>query len=526
MGARVGRLAAAGAPPERIKRAEERRDAAMQQVRVAGGLTSKSLLWQIKDEEGHIERLDKAVEKEKGVIDSREQDIARLQGEVEASRQLLARLGEKRQEAVSRLRYLSQQKWVESIPADWVANFRDLAKSLGEANHQAYPMLRTLVDLMVPPASFDLSAADTDSDTNETIFDGSDGDGAPPGHPLPGARLAEAEGRLEDLRSRRLAAVVNAQAAGLASSSGGTKRALGEDDSKSRDAQGDVEMVPPLTVDQARELHRQQLELAAEDVAWLRRAMAEEIVPVGAGGTSVAADNVRGRQPRSGRPARGSSGGGGPTCRQRWVSAEGRDAAKRIHAGASARPASTGAGRRTPPSQGARPPGVVLGALRKEVSVRLQEQRATTDALAARVEANKHILEQEAMQRQQDREAARMDAVRQAKAEIEAARSGGALDRPQPPPAPTYGPTGQRLDERQLVRLHALAPLPRGRAGAGQCDEADIDMRECDADGVQQLGRRGRGWRRDQPVERQDDGDGRGNSRSPRLAARRLGPYW
>ncbi len=555
LGARVGELEAAGAPPARIKRAAERRDAAIQQVKIAGGPTSKSLLWQIKDEEAHIERLDKSAAKERSNIEGKAREIARLQGEMEAGQQLLARLEDKRREAVERLRYLSQQKWVESIPAEWVANFRELAQALGESNHHAYPMLRTLVELMVPPSTFHLAEGDTESDDNATVLEDADCDAAPSACTGAESRLAEAEGLLETLRSRRTAAVANAQAARLASATVGTKRALGEDGQKSRDADGDTEMVPPLTMDQASALHRDQLEQVAADVARLRREEAKEVVPVvsshaaatvhgqqdlapqsaEASGPSTAEPSgspqplarrgALGRMLRRGCPPLGPPGDGGPTSRHRWSSAEGRDADRARGIGATRRPASLGPRARRTPTSGASPPGTTLIALREEVANQLSEQRAATERLVERVECNARILEQEALQQQQDREVARVEAVTRAKLEIEAAVAARAAGNAQPLLVPVYGPTGQRLDDQQRTML-ALAPPPRGRAERSPGEEHDVCMASSGDGGAPHPARRGRGRRWEPPAEVHSSSADRGNSRSLRPAARRRGPYW
>ncbi len=530
---RASQLASAGAKPSRLRRAEAKKEAAEQQVRIAGGPNSRSLLWQIKNEEEHIEKADKAVQKELADIEGRRESIRQLTAEIEAGEELVQRHRARREEAVARLRYLSNQKWVESVPDEWIAHFKTLAQTLGETRHQAHAMVQTLVDLMVPPvASVDLSAADSESEdgdggrgsagasaspssgTSRTMAesddggaDGREGDGRNwiEQRRRHEQRLQAAEAELEQLRARRLSVVACAQARDTRE--GQVKRALGADGVKSEDANGDEEMVPGLSVAQAGSMHQRQMEDLVAEIAALRHALQEEVVPCSMevdgetaprlaaqadlqrpASAALSTTHAEGeRQPlqRRGRlgrrleqrsPADPASAAPQATFEQRWeqrwVSAERRP--PRAHRACSrGRPSSLGAavgnhgiGGTGPPHQ-ATPS--LLSSLRGLVERETIAQRSMADDLVSRVETSK----QERMQQLQDCEAEQLHrtaekhaAVLQAKADIEASHAvqGHTRDLAL---APTYGPTGLRLDEQQR-RMQQAGQPPASLAQGGQ----------------------------------------------------------
>ncbi len=162
---RLGHLKALGAKPRRLERAEKRKEDAEQKLKVAGGPTSRSLLWQIKSEEDKIDQAQKAIDREKKERADKAEQVAKLQAEIAASEALEQRLCERRAEATERLHYLTNQKWVENMPPAWVEQFRVLERTLGETGHQAHSMVQVLLGLMVLPAEdMDITLGDSDSD--------------------------------------------------------------------------------------------------------------------------------------------------------------------------------------------------------------------------------------------------------------------------------------------------------------------------------------------------------------------------
>ncbi len=311
---RLRDLEAAGADSRRIKKAAQRKRAAEERLRVAGGPTSRSLLWQIKAEEDKIEQACKEVEKERADQAEKQEQVVRLGEEIRASQALVERLEERKLEATERLRYLSNQKWVENIPPEWIEHFRALERTLGTACPEAHPMVAALLDLMVPPPEdFDIagdSASSSDGDgsdeggTSGTQPETDDvageqehrDEGSGGGSAAHAALLTAAEAELENLRAAWLGDKARAQSFQLSSSRGAPKRTREGDEVRADDAAGDVEMVAPLTVEQVDECYRGRCEGLVETITQLRERLAEQeqVPPIsparGAASASSAAD--------------------------------------------------------------------------------------------------------------------------------------------------------------------------------------------------------------------------------------------
>ncbi len=571
--AQLEQLEAAGAKASRIRKAERRKASAEQQVRIGGGHTSRSVLWQMQNEEKSIDKVGKAIEAERKRNDERREAVRKLEAEIVAGAQLIQRLEQKKAEAVGRLGYLSQQKWFQWMPEQLLTHFKDVASTLGATQHQAHGMAQALVDLMVPPAeAMDIAADDTTSDSESCSMasgptapeegDRADAEGccdepapspASGGH---GGRIAELEARLEDLRRQKLSAMAQAQAAQLGEGRQ-IKRMLGADGEKSRDADGDDEMVPVLSARQADGLLRQRIDDTQEELRRLRADASSECVPCNvpaaaelsvtvplpgdapvlpqpvARQSSAAADECGDRPPLPRRGLRGRMPQGSATAQtrpqagaargiaSRWETDEqraqefARDRLSQLRRTSLEPPVrAAGSGTCRAPSV---PPLPTLRRLAAEVAREFDAQREAADRLVARVEIGK----QSRMQEVQDRESLAHAAVQQAKAEIESKRMAPPVSLPLVP-LPTYGPTGQRLDEQQRTMLCAsasqvvevgpgdvsMATQPAGRTSRW-------DRR--DADSSPPL-RRGRA---DCVVEAREGGISRGNSRSLRPRPRR-----
>ncbi len=561
--AHLQRLEAAGARASRIKKAQRRKDIAEQQVRVGGGHTSRSLLWQMQTEEKNIDKAIKAIEVEKKRNDDRREAVSKLEAEIAAGSELVQRLEDRKGQAISRLRYLSQQKWVEWIPDHWVQHFKELAATLGATQHQAHSMVQTLVDLMVSPAeTMDLAAEDSSTSDGEasslcsgpTAPEEADREPVPaPGHRPPpspsGLRaglVAEAEARLEELRRYRLEAMAQAQAVQL-DTRRQVKRALGEDASKPQDGDGDEEMVPVLSPGQAGELLRGRIDEAVEEVRRLRESAVTEEVPCPSGarrggevdplpqerGPMVSPIAARGRPPLPrrgllGRQLRGRRAGSVELAEgaasgiaARWeTDEERRDKCRRD---GSVRRSSLGPPTRAAGEEASRAPSVpppsVLHQLDAMVVEEFGRQRVAAENLVRAVDIGR----QSRMQETQDREARTHAAVLRAKAEVEARLAGQHIPASHVLP-PTYGPTGQRLDEQQRTMFHAVASQDDGDgAGGGRATAQAARATRWDRlDGrCSPPPRRGRTAR---VADAGESGGSRGNSRSLRPRARRGDP--
>ncbi len=142
---------------------------------------------------------------------------------------------------------------------------------------------------------------------------------------------------------------------------------------------------------------------------------------------------------------------------------------------------------------------------------------ATADELLRRVRDSRQKAEQERMQAEQEREmqvlasrAARLDQARAEiesrliRADIEASMARRTADLQVVQAAPTYGPTGQRLDEQQRCMLQAR----QLEAGVRVQDSADSEMAE--------RPRRRTRW---QSGDKNEETRQRSSSRSPRAGA-------
>ncbi len=522
---RLRDLEASGANSRRIEKAAQRKRAAEERLRVAGGPTSRSLLWQIKAEEDKIEQACKAVEKERAEQADKEKQVVRLGEEIRASQALVERLEERKLEATERLRYLSNQKWVENIPPEWIGHFRALERTLGTACPEAHPMVVALLDLMVPPPEdFEIGGDSASSSEGED----SDGGGSSATKPEaadiagePGARegspgggtaahaalLMEAEAELEKLRAAWLGDKARAQSLQLSSARGVPKRTREGEEVRAEDAGGDVEMVAPLTVEQVDECYRGRCDGLVKTISQLRGRIAEqELVPLiapaqGAAAAPLAADAAGtvaapGHKPshNARRAPLARRGSRGQQADARAVRTEGAAGVARAPSPGEAVGAGDGKGRGRGASgrrsaDGRRDCGAAGSRGRSASTLpctRLLREHA--DAELARVrqevledhrrymrESAAVVQAQEAMQVQQDQERARANQLAEAKAAIEArlgtapAQAIGA-----PPPAPpAYGPTGQRWDQPQGVLHHAA----RLQAQEGHVEEqADDDV--------------------------------------------------
>ncbi len=138
---RLDHLKAAGAKPRKVERAAKVKAEAEQKLRVAGGPSSRSLLWQIKAEEDKIMQADKAIEAANSEREQKLAEIAKLTEDVALSESLEQRHVERRAEATERLQYLTNQKW-ENVPEAWVEQFKELERTLGATAHRAHPMVQ------------------------------------------------------------------------------------------------------------------------------------------------------------------------------------------------------------------------------------------------------------------------------------------------------------------------------------------------------------------------------------------------
>ncbi len=505
-------LEARGARPEKVKKAADLRAKYEQDVRVAGGPTPRTLLWQIKEEEDRIAKTRKSIEKAVSDRDEKEERKRRLEDEIGRMHEVIRRLHERCAEATERLRYLTQQKWVENVPEEWVQHFKTLAATLG--TNPAQPMVQALVDLMVPPAvDVDLAAQDTESEhSGDEDGEGSsdsteetkpERDGGQDQEGERQARIRDVEEELEALRADRCEAMARAQAEELRASKRNKRNADGEPVDM-HDADGDVDVTPPLTTGQIVEHFRTRIEAKNGELRQLRSEQAGEVVPCtatarGGGGE----DERRGhsRRGRSGGPSSGTRHTGtgrtphrGASCLQeargagvagrrqnpveRWISASpGPTERESDHATRRARPSTpkraggaggAGNGRTGGTAQANTGSNATLKLLVDEVARNMERQRAAAKDLEDRVRDGRQKQEQERMQATQEKEAAQAAAVGMAKGEIESriierhemaeGCLGGAIQGAgagPPSPNPTFGPTGIRLDEQQACMLQA-----------------------------------------------------------------------
>ncbi len=501
---RLKELEAAGANSRRIRKAAQRKLAAEEKLRVAGGPTSRSLLWQIKAEEDKVEQAIKSMDKERAEQKEKEQQIQRLGEEIRASHALVERLEERKREATERLRYLSNQKWVESIPPEWIGHFRALERTLGTACPEAHPMVVALLDLMVPPPEdYDICGDTSSSSEGE----GSDGDGSsatrPEASDMAGeprvegggsagevaayaALLEEAEEELEKLRAAWLGEKARAQSSQLSAARGAPKRTREGEEVRVDDADADVEMVAQLTVEQVDQSYRGRCDGLVATIGQLRQRIAEaELVPLPTPGqrpsadlAANAADGVAtpgpGPSRNALRPPLARRGSRGQQADARAVRNDGTAGGSRAHSPVGAGEGEKGKGRGTgehraadgrrdssaPVSRGRSTSTLPCTRLVREqavADVAMLQQQVLDDHRRDMHDSAAVIQAQEAMQVQQEKERAQAVLLAEAKAAIEA-RCGGALaqtDGPPPPASPAYGPTGQRWDQPQGVLHHA-----------------------------------------------------------------------
>ncbi len=336
--------------------------------------------------------------------------------------------------------------------------------------------------------------------------------------------LAEARSRLEAIQREQSEALSRV----VGPLGGENKRNLAGE-CKGGDQDGDVDMVPPLTALQVSAMFSERLRNAENQVRHYQVLLArEEVLPPRASGaegtvvpkqpllmrapsaSSQAAD--RGRTEEQG--AGGGGGGGGPDQggtrgrprrrpgHETWVTAEERDEAvaeaerRQLQRGEQRqhlqRPRT--ASREEGPGRGRWSAGAAKAAGGRQRSVghratcaegwaeverEFRRQQRAGEDLESRVRDHLQVAEQERMQQVQEaerRETARAKAAAAAR-ELEATLAGGpgeAAPRGATVPctgdgegqlAPTYGPTGQRLDEQQLLLRVAAAGAAAERAG-------------------------------------------------------------
>ncbi len=334
-------------------------------------------------------------------------------------------------------------------------------------------------------------------------------------------RLAEARRRLEELRREQSDALSKVDGP-----MGGDNKRTRVEESRGGDGDGDVDMVPALTGLQVATLFGERLREAEEQVRHYQVLLArEEIEPPAAdGGTATTAGGQQPSAPATpvpnseeGRGAPRQRGGGadqgedGQRGRPRrrpghesWVTAEEWDVARaekqrsqqhsregRQQSAQRPRTASrdegpgrcrwslgtrrAAAGRQR--SAEVRPGGTVAW---EEVEREFRRQQLAGQDLESRVRDHRQVEQQERMQQLQEaerREAAKLR-VAQAAREIEA-RCEGAGEMASRGPAgpavvgeadsqavPTFGPTGQRLDEQQHLLRAAAAGAAAERCGS------------------------------------------------------------
>ncbi len=185
--------------------------------------------------------------------------------------------------------------------------------------------------------------------------------------------------------------------------------------------------------------------------------------------------------------------------------------------------------------------GDALKKISKEVSEEMEEQRRRADELERRVKANREIHMQEQAQITLEKETERTRLIAEARADIEMrvreqhemAEGVGAVPlgamAASAAISPTFGPTGQRLDEQQLQMLHAARPRQAEQTLPGaEMEVADIPRvrrtrweAQCnDSEGLPAAFRGNRRWLQadeNEPISRRE--------RSPRLgnASSRIG---
>ncbi len=521
---RLKDLEASGASSRRIKKAAQRKLAAEERLRVAGGPTSRTLLWQIKAEEDKVEQASKAVEKELAEQRDKEKQVARLGEEIRASQALVVRLEERRKEATERLRYLSNQKWVENIPQEWVDNFRALERTLGTACPEAHPMVVALLDLMVPPPEdFDIggdSASCSDGEgsaggsSSATRPEASDTTGGPTagdgthafGDDVQTALLRDAEAELEKLRAAWLEDKARAQAAQLSLARTAPKRTREGEEVRAGDSCDDVDMVAPLTMEQVDACYRGRCDGLVDTISQLRQRIAEEELvppPTPADGAapapsetnaaSEAAVPVHKPSLNSQRPPLARRGSRGRQADALAVRAEGTADGACAHSLGRTEERGKGGGRGASGRRsvdGSRG-GCALGGRERGGSLlpftRLLRQGADAEMAPVRQEAlQEHrrrmresaaaMQAQEAMQVQQDKEVSRAEQLAEAKAAIEARLGAVSPQTAESPPlvSPAYGPTGQRWDQPQGVLHHAVRLHAQERSLDTGADEDSI----------------------------------------------------
>ncbi len=364
------------------------------------------------------------------------------------------------------------------------------------------------------------ASVDAASDRTRLDLQGDGGGGGAEGANEELARmLDEAQCRLEELRREQAAALRKVDGPLV-----GDGKRMRLEGGSAGGGDSDVEMVPALTGQQVATLFGRRLQEAEERVRHFQILLArEDVAPTAADGDvatrsvgqqpsapAAPAPEVEGRSSELPRGAGGTSQGeegprGRPLRRpgyESWVTAEEQDAAReethrsqqkppegRRHSAQRPRTASRDEG----PGRcrwSAGPRRATVGRQRsaearsdnkvgwEEVERQYQKQQLAAHDLESRVRDHRQIEQQERMQQLQEaerREAAKFKVAQEAR-EIEA-RIEAAEAAPRGPvlPAvgveagsqavPTYGPTGQRLDEQQHLLRAAAAGAAAERSG-------------------------------------------------------------
>ncbi len=291
---RIERMEADGASPAKLQRAREGLQETERELRLAGGATERALSFSIKSADDAVEKarraLAKAKDDKRARLDLRESlDKALQEDDIR-----IERLEQRHKAALERRLYHVESKRAECVPERTIDEYRSAIAQLAIAVAAdptlaaVQSLLQRELDAMAPPQfDIDIAEGDTTSDTDpETDDETAQPSPAPPTaarHINPtnaGDRyvdqLAEARDRLERITAERRAAIESAEAHAARAA----KRRLGEDGAKSQEVDGDELMSTVLTADRVKELYRQRLADAAEEVDHLTRMAAREEIPV------------------------------------------------------------------------------------------------------------------------------------------------------------------------------------------------------------------------------------------------------
>ncbi len=267
--------------PEMRKRREEEAEPLAKLVRQAGGPTPQTLANNLRAERQNVDKSDRAIRKVREKINELESEITRMQDEILRLRTQEQRHVDRKDTAIRRSAYLASQAHAESLPSHMLESLRE---NLAHAQRQQDPRLQTMVAIcaaMVTPSelqdSFNLAADDSSSSEDEQIGSDTDVQGAE-GRP-PHAGLGQVHAELEDaIHVRDLILQAQATALSNAKAHGNKKRLLGGDMAKNADGDGDDDMVPLLTPQQIESNFAQRLAEAEDEVQRLQAAIAE-VVP-------------------------------------------------------------------------------------------------------------------------------------------------------------------------------------------------------------------------------------------------------